>query len=80
MFFNLCDYSMEIWTLSGITEQDSEKDLISFRLEDVVSTYPDDDVIYIRADFGSPIPCLMSSARILIPGNPHDNAESETLP
>jgi len=55
-----------------------ERDWILFRLEDVSSVYPDEDVIYIRGDSGAPIPCLMSSARILIPGNPHDNAESET--
>jgi len=78
MFFNLCDYSMEIWTLSGITEEDNEKDLISFRLDDVVSVHPFDDVLFIRGFLGFPIPCLMSSARILIPSNPHDNAESET--
>ena len=78
MFCKLCDYSMEIFSFH-------ERDWILFRLEDVSSVYPDEDVIYIRGDSGAPIPCLMSSARILIPGvdlvnhtNPHDNAESET--
>lgn len=65
MYFWLSNHQMETFTHAPLGKETlAEGTLITFTLEEIVSVSPGEDLIYIRADIGDPVPCLLSSVRL----------------